>query len=488
MGDVHDVKDDTVVVQKFEDISSSTIRPEISERDKNLARRLLWKVDLWVLPILTVLYLITAMDRSDIGNAQVAGMQKAIGASASEWAKVVSLFYIGFIVSQPFGSLFLRKLTPPVLFGLGVTLWGAVMICFIEVKTWPQAAAIRILIGVGEGITHSTGLYLSLWYMPKELAFRGSIIYSTASLAGAFNGLIAYAITKDYSNKPPWSPWQWLFFVEGLLSTCFGLVILVFLPPVPEKLKWGWTPEEKRMAVIRTQWANNTPGSKIRWKEVIPAFKSPMFISWTYILAANQIALAGLSNFMPSIIKGMGYSSVRAQLMSVPIYAAAFVSTLSVPYVSDRLSLRGPFVAGLSCFSIVGLIMLIVSHHNPTRYAGAILSATGLYPIVTINLTWIATNTPNFTHRATISAFVNVFAQAISVGVLQAFTDPPFYKKGLTIVLCFVALIPIAALSASWYARRFNAQKPALDTVPVEERRKTLEELGVNHPEFFLEL
>jgi cyanate permease len=174
--------------------------------------------------------------------------------------------------------------------------------------------------------------------------------------------------------------------VEGLLSTCFGLVILAFLPPVPEKLKWGWTKDEKRMAIIRTQWANNTPGAKLRWREVLPAFKSPMFIAWTYILAANQISLAGLSNFMPSIIKGMGYSSVHAQLMTVPIYAASFVSTLTVPYLSDRLSLRGPFVAGLSCFSFIGLIMLIVSHHNPTRYAGAILAATGLYPIVTINV------------------------------------------------------------------------------------------------------
>lgn len=104
-----------------------------------------------------------------------------------------------------------------------------------------------------------------------------------------------------------------------------------------------------------------------------------------------------------------------------------------------------------------------------------------------LQLTWIATNTPNFTHRATLSAFVNVFAQAISVGVLQAFDDPPFYKKGLTIVLCFVAFIPVAALTASWYARRFNARKPPPETVPIEERRKTLEELGVNHPEFFLE-
>lgn len=144
MGDATDLKDDSAVVLKPEDVSPSSIRPEISEEDRKLARRLLWKVDVWILPILTVLYLITAMDRSDIGNAQVAGMQKAIGANASEWAKVVSLFYVGFIVSQPFGSLFLQKLTPPILFGLGVTFWGAA-VCSLRtpVLVWLHVAPIQ---------------------------------------------------------------------------------------------------------------------------------------------------------------------------------------------------------------------------------------------------------------------------------------------------------------------------------------------------------
>lgn len=361
------------------------------------------------------------------------------------------------------------------------------MLCFIVSKTWAQAAGIRIIIGVGEGFTHSTGLYLSLWYTPKELATRGSIIYSTASLAGAFNGLIAYGIVTSYAHKPPYAPWQWLFLVEGLLSLCFGLLTLGILPPVPEKLRWGFTKEEKRMAVIRTQWANNTPHAKLRWKDVPASFKSPMFVVWTLILTANQISLSGLSSFLPSIIKGMGYSSVHAQLMTVPVYAVAFVSTLVVPYFSDRTSLRGPWVAGLSGISFVGLIMLIATHATSTRYAGVCLAALGLYPIVTINLTWIAVNTPVFTHRATLSAAVNVVAQGISVGVLQEFDDPPFYRKGLIIVLCFVALIPFSALAGSFYARRFNAKKPAPETVSMELRQKTIEELGVHHPDFFLE-
>ena len=70
-----------------------------------------------------------------------------------------------------------------------------------------------------------------------------------------------------------------------MLAIGYGIVVLIFLPPVPERLRYGWTADEKIAAVIRTQQANNTPGTKIRWKEVLPALKAPMLMS---------LALAGL--------------------------------------------------------------------------------------------------------------------------------------------------------------------------------------------------
>ena len=112
-----------IIVESLKEVPS-TIRPQISDQDKELLRRLTWKMDLWILPMLTILYLLTAMDRADIGNAQIAGMEKDLHATPSQWAKVVSLFYVGFIVGQPFGTWFLRMLTPPVIFGVGVTGWG----------------------------------------------------------------------------------------------------------------------------------------------------------------------------------------------------------------------------------------------------------------------------------------------------------------------------------------------------------------------------
>lgn len=181
---------------------------EFDEHDTKVARTLKWKIDLWTLPMITCIYLLAAMDRSDIGNAQVAGMQKAIGATSHQWANVVSLFYVGFVIGQPAGVFTLRSLTPQVLLGSAVVIWGMAITCLVAVTNANQAAGLRIIIGFCEGLDHSALLYLSLWYTPRELATRSGIFYSASSLAGAFNGLIAYGIVKNYQDKPPFQPWR----------------------------------------------------------------------------------------------------------------------------------------------------------------------------------------------------------------------------------------------------------------------------------------
>ena len=181
---------------------------ELNEHDTKVARRLKWKIDLWSLPIITFIYLLAAMDRSDIGNAQVAGMQKAIVATSHQWANVVSLFYVGFVIGQPAGVYTLRSLTPQVLLGSAVIIWGVAITCLVAVTNASQAAGLRIIIGFCEGLDHSALLYLSLWYTPRELATRSGVFYSASSLAGAFNGLIAFGIVSNYQDKPPFEPWR----------------------------------------------------------------------------------------------------------------------------------------------------------------------------------------------------------------------------------------------------------------------------------------
>jgi hypothetical protein len=465
----------------------------LNEHDTKVAQRLKWKVDLWTLPMITFIYLLAAMDRSDIGNAQTAGMQKDIGANDAQWANVISLFYVGFVIGQAFGVYTLRSLTPQIVLGGCTMIWGLAITCMISVTTPAQAEGLRVIIGFCEGIDHAALLYLSLWYTPKELATRSGVFYSASSLAGAFNGLVAYGITKNYAHKPPFQPWQWLFLVEGIMSIGYGIIVMIFLPPVPEKLRWGFTADEKRLAVIRTQQANNTPGAKIRWTDVLPAFKDPMLYVYTFLLIGTQVCISGLSSFLPALVKTMGYTAVQAQLMTVPVYAVAFVTTLFFTNMSDRTNMRGPWLTFLSTLTFIGLILLLtVKTNHAARYAGICMAAAGMYPSVMIVLTWLAVNTRNYTHRATASAITNMIAQSVVAAAVQAFNQPPFYFKGLKLISGFVAfMIPLPAFGV-FYVKLINRRKKealASNSAEVAElRAMSFEELGSGHPDFFYQI
>ncbi len=59
---------------------------------------------------------------------------------------------------------------------------------------------------VCEAFVQGSVFYLSFWYPYSELAFRGGVYFSTAAVAGAFNGLIAYAVQKDLGGVNCRSP------------------------------------------------------------------------------------------------------------------------------------------------------------------------------------------------------------------------------------------------------------------------------------------
>lgn len=71
-----------------------------------------------------------------------------------------------------------------------------------------------------------------------------------------------------------------------------------------------------------------------------------------------NVALSSISVFLPSIIKTLGYTNAKAQLMTVPPYATAGVVMLIVAKVSDRMKMRGPFVAGVLVLSAIGYTIL----------------------------------------------------------------------------------------------------------------------------------
>jgi MFS family permease len=120
--------------------------------------------------------------------------------------------------------------------------------------------------------------------------------------------------------------------------------------------------------------------------------------------------LYGISLFLPSIIRAIGYSSSTAQLLTVPIYITASVLAVVVAWYSDKVGKRYPFILVCLCLMAVGFIICIAGGSVPGLvYAGVFIAACALYPAFPGNITWLSNNLAGSTKRAT--------GQAIQIAV-----------------------------------------------------------------------
>jgi len=68
--------------------------------DPKLTRKLLWKLDLRILPMLALLFLFSFLDRTSIGNAKVLGLNADLGLSSGEYANSLAIFFAFYIASE----------------------------------------------------------------------------------------------------------------------------------------------------------------------------------------------------------------------------------------------------------------------------------------------------------------------------------------------------------------------------------------------------
>ncbi|GBE86124.1 hypothetical protein SCP_0900010 [Sparassis crispa] len=155
----------------------------------------------------------------------------------------------------------------------------------------------------------------------------------------------------------------------------------------------------------------------------------------------------GYAYFAPSIIQGLGHTSIRTQLLSVPPWACAFVMSMLVAIASDFF--RHRFVFGLLPIAIAmaGFITLLVVHnHTKTQYAALFLAVMGAYSAMPILVCWFNTNLGGHQRRAVGTAWQVGFGNIGGIIAVYAFVakDAPRYTKGYSICLAFICVSLIA--------------------------------------------
>ncbi|KAJ1904379.1 hypothetical protein LPJ71_004866, partial [Coemansia sp. S17] len=97
--------------------SEVVVVPASGPEREAIVKRLKLKLDLRLVPYLALLYLFNALDRGNIGNARLAGLEAGTKLSGNDFYNALSFFYFGYTISQIPNMFILKRVTPSVLVG-----------------------------------------------------------------------------------------------------------------------------------------------------------------------------------------------------------------------------------------------------------------------------------------------------------------------------------------------------------------------------------
>ncbi|KIO32902.1 hypothetical protein M407DRAFT_66176 [Tulasnella calospora MUT 4182] len=290
------------------------------EEESALVRKLDWRI----MPLVTILYLSNFIDRTNVGNAKVGGLEKDLKLVGYQYNIGLSVFFIFYAVSEVPSNLILKHVGANIWIPTIVLFFGFVTLITAWVKDFSGFMAIRVFLGIAEGgMMPGIAYFLSTYYKRHELVLRIGIFVSASSMSGAFGGLLAsnpVPIPLIQALRPH-GKWRNIFLVEGAITMLLGIVAFFFLPGKPEETKF-LNDRERVIATerLRVETAGLSRTEKTDFKLVLRAFTSVNnWLCGLGFLLCN-IPTQGISLFMPTLLKGMGYGTIESQLRSVPPY------------------------------------------------------------------------------------------------------------------------------------------------------------------------
>ncbi|KAL2284157.1 hypothetical protein FJTKL_09134 [Diaporthe vaccinii] len=331
--------------------------------DLTSERKYVRKLDLWLLPFLSIMYFFNSIDRSNLGNAETDGMGDDLHFVGQEYSLLVLLFYIpNGLCDLPLNML-TKRFSGKIMLPLLMTGWGAMSMLQAACTSFAGILIVRLILAALEaGFFAGAVFYLTLFYTRGELGFRIALFFGSALLAGAFSGLLAFGVFQIRDSHV--KGWVWLFIIEGGMTVIMGIVAFFWLPATPATA-WFLTEEEKAMAKMRQlRDGSGQVGETFTLKDCFRSWNDRKFAVWCIISFTYPVAFATTANFLPLILKRLGYSTVITNLLTVPPNVVGFLVLLAVTRSSDKNRERSFHIIGALLLSLAGLIILAAVPSN----------------------------------------------------------------------------------------------------------------------------
>ncbi|KAL2210608.1 MFS general substrate transporter [Sarocladium strictum] len=432
---------------------------ELAAIEKSLVR----KLDFRFLPMVTIMLIMNYLDRINVSNARLAGMQEDMHMTDTMWSAGISMFYVGYIITQIPANVILAKGKPRYLLPACMLAWSAVTICMPAAKSGWAFCLCRFLVGFTEGpFVPAVSLMTSSWYTKHESPLRMGIWHAGNTISQAISGLLAAGILTNMDNLAGLHAWQWFLLLEGIVSVLVGVMAFWFIPNFPNNTgTYFLTEEESAMAQYRQTvsaggLSEDDEGDYMGG--IWTMLKDPISHMFALIHFALIIAQS-YKDFLPSIMATFGLSKITTYLVQAPPPIVAFLVTLLVSWNSGRVLEHGYHIIVAIVFTAIGCAIMITTLNVGARYFSLFLLVTGPFVGLNLQISWETTVVPRpRTKRAALIAYANCVS-SVSHWFSPYFflrNQEPYYQTGGGAIIVGCGITVIGVLITKWWCNKKN--------------------------------
>lgn len=296
-----------------------------------LVKKIAWRI----IPLVFVLYVISYLDRANIGYAALE-MNKELALSSEAFGFVSGIFFIGYFLFEVPSNVLLNKFGARIWIARILLTWGVVAVASAFVQNATQLYVLRFLLGVAEaGFFPGIIVYLTYWFRRKELATTVALFTSAIPVSYIIGAPLSTWI-MDHVHWFGWSGWRWMLVLEGLPAVVGGIACFFYLTDRPQDARWLSEPEKNWILgeLENDRKARPAAAHLNTWKVI----SNPRVLYLSFIYFVYQCGSLGVGYWMPQIIKGFSTSLSHTQvgLIAMIPYLVATIAMVMWSHRSDR--------------------------------------------------------------------------------------------------------------------------------------------------------
>jgi MFS family permease len=353
--------------------ASATLAPKGQEE-----QQVMRKMSRHLLPTLVIMFLISFIDRQNVGFAKLQ-MVHSLGMTEAAFGLASSLFFIGYLLFEVPSTLALHRYGARVWLARIMLTWGVITVLMGFTTSMSAFCGLRFALGVAEaGFYPGVIYYLTLWF-PQSHRARVLGIFTLGSALANMLGSLVGGLLLGLNGVAGLAGWQWVFIATGLPAVLVGILVFRILPASYREARFL---NEREKQIVAAALEREKPEHAVHSKPWM-ALLDPrvMLFAGTYMLMSTS--LYGVTYWLPTIVKSFGVSNAVNGFLSMLPWALAVLLLL---YLPKRLRHGKSILRTIAIVAALGSLGFLLSLLLPTtvlRFVALVLGGACiplLYP------------------------------------------------------------------------------------------------------------